>query len=66
MSSPACDAVIEHVPAATIVTVEPLTVQTGVVVEANDTVKPLSELADKLTVPAGVNVVSVGSVNVIA
>jgi hypothetical protein len=47
------------------VTVEPLTVQTGVVVEANDTVKPLSELADKLTVPAGTNVVSVGSVNVI-
>ena len=48
-----------------IVTAEPLTVQTGVVVEANDTVNVEDALALNVTVPAGVNVVSVGSVNVI-
>ena len=65
MSFPACDAVIEHVPAATIVTVEPDTVQIPVVVEAKPTCNVEDALALSVTVPAGVNVMSVGSVNVI-
>ena len=54
-----------QVPAPTIVTVEPLTVQTGVVVDAKLTSKPDDAVAVRLTVPAGANVVSDGSVKVI-
>jgi hypothetical protein len=50
-ASPACVAVIEHVPVVTRVTVEPLTVQTPVVVLANDTASPLDAVADKETGP---------------
>lgn len=40
MLLPACDAVMVHVPAETSVSVVPLTVQTGVVVDANCTLRP--------------------------
>jgi hypothetical protein len=43
--------VIEHVPAVTKVTVEPLTVQTPVVVLVNDTASPLDAVADSRTGP---------------
>ena len=42
---PVCDAVIVQVPVVTIVTVLPETVQTEVVVEANDTVRPEEAVA---------------------
>ena len=51
MESPAWLAVIEQFPGATRVTVEPDTVQTDVVVEANATARP--ELAVAVSVNAG-------------
>ena len=58
MSLPASDAVIEHVPTPSIVTVLPDTVQTPVLLLAKLTSRP--ELADavRLTVPSGANVAS--------
>ena len=48
---PVCDAVTVQVPAATAVNVEPLTVQTEVVLEAKLTAKPDEAVAVKLAVP---------------
>ena len=51
-----------QVPAPTIVTVEPDTVQTLASLLAKDTSRPDDAVAVRPTVPAGANVVSVGSV----
>ena len=48
---PACDAVIEHVPALTSVTDEPETVQTEALFDANDTDSPLDAVAESATGP---------------
>ena len=52
MSLPACDAVMLQVPAPTIATVEPDTVQTPVLFDANDTSRPDDAVAVRSTVPA--------------
>ena len=57
-------AVMVHVPAVTSVTVVPLTVQTGVVVEAKLTVRPELAVALTVTVPALIGVFG-GPLNVI-
>ena len=46
---PPCDAVIEHEPAATNVTVVPEIVQTELLFDANDTTKPELAIALKLS-----------------
>jgi len=46
---PPCEAVITHAPAATVVTVEPDTVHTSGVPEANDTTSPGAADADNVT-----------------
>ncbi len=46
---PPCEAVITHAPAATVVTVEPDTVHTSGVPEANDTASPDDAGADNVT-----------------
>ena len=51
---PGCEAVIEHVPVATGVTVEPATVQMGAVVVASVTGKPDVAVAVRLTGVASV------------
>ena len=53
---------IEHVPAPTIVTVEPDTVHTLELFDANPISKPDDAVAARPTVPSGANVVSDGSV----
>ena len=64
MAFPAWVAVIEHVPAATIVTTPPETAQTAVVVEDKVTVRPESTVAvtakgetPKFTVLSALNVI---------
>ena len=51
MLSPACDAVIEHVPGDTYVTSAPDTVHTLVVLDAYETVSPEEATADSITLP---------------
>src|SRR6266496_1573217 len=46
---PPCEAVITHAPAVTVLTVEPDTVHTSGVSEANDTTSPGAADADKVT-----------------
>jgi hypothetical protein len=52
------------VPAATIVTVDPLTVHTAVVSEPNETASPLLAVALTVKVPPGLNVGDDTGVNV--
>ena len=52
MLSPACDAVIEHTPTDTSVTLVPETVQIAVELLTKPTVKPDEAVATKVTGPA--------------
>ena len=63
--SPACEAVIVQVPGATIVTVEPDTVQTPVVDDENATVRPELAVAVSATVPPDEKVCEPGFVKLI-
>ena len=64
MPLPDWSAVSVHVPAAAMVTVDPLIVHTGVVSEPKETVSPLLAVALTVKAPPGLNVGDDTGVNV--